>query len=54
MIPGVGGPGCGVGGPGGDPALTCVEYGEDAVMEDVTDKVEVLTLEAGRRTSCGS
>jgi hypothetical protein len=43
-----------VSGPFGDPAFTCVEYGDDAGMEDATDRVEVWTLEAGRRTSCGS
>lgn len=43
--------GCGVGGPCGEPALTCVENGDDAGIEDATDKVLVWTLEAGRRTS---
>ena len=44
--------GWGVAGPCGDPAFTCVEKGEEAAMdEEVVDKVEVRTTEAGRRQS---
>jgi len=50
--PGV--PGCGVAGPCGEPALTCVEYGDPAGMEDVTDRVLVRILDARSSTSCGS
>ena len=47
-------PGCGVAGPCGEPALTWVEYGDPAGMEDVTDRVFVRILEAGSSTSWGS
>ena len=52
MPPGVVAPG--VAGPCGEPALTCVEKGEEAAMEEVTERVLVRTFEAGRRQSrCG-
>ena len=43
--------GCGVAGPCGEPAFTCVEKGEEAVTEEVVERVEVRTAEAGRRQS---
>lgn len=44
--------GWGVAGPCGEPAFTCVEKGEDAAIdEEVVDKDEVRTTEAGRRQS---
>jgi len=52
MPPGVVTPG--VAGPCGEPALTCVEKGEEAAMEEVVERVLVRTFEAGRRQSrCG-
>lgn len=43
--------GCGVAGPCGEPAFTCVEKGEDAEMDDVVERVEDRTIEAGSRQS---
>ena len=43
----------GVGGPAGEPALTAVEKGLDAGMEDVAESDEANSLEAGSRQSLG-
>lgn len=46
---------CGVCGPAGDPALTCVEKGLDAWKEDeVVESEFEWIFEAGRRTSRAS
>jgi len=46
--------GCGVEGSCGEPALTCVEKGEETETEEVVERAEVWTFEAGRRQSRGS
>ena len=38
----------------GEPALTCVEKGEETETEEVVESAEVWTFEAGRRQSRGS
>lgn len=53
-VPGVSPGGCGVPGPGGEPAFTWVEKGDELGIEAVVERVEVCTLGAGRRQSRGS
>ena len=54
VVPGVLAAGCGVNGPGGDPAWTAVESGLDAGREEVDDNDVGLIFDAGSRQSRAS